>query len=512
MVKVYLSHMGNPILKGVKEYEANEGDVLSVINELNSQYSGIKGHILNDNNNILSKARLFKNVLVHESEFGGYNYYESDKVKEIKDVKSDMINDKENLLISLFEPLFLKDILNESLSDLTDTFNYKNLNGEGKTKEYKPVISEIPEEYMIKEDIKAFKAGETTLESLTIGKNENPVIKFIGSKVDTTFDKSKSKLLPSNLVNAIRNIWEISQDEEGRLRLFQEDCLFFIMSKLLEYEYPAENQLLLSMPTGGGKTEAFFIPIVSKIFLDKNRMNQNISSGIKTIIIYPTNALALDQAKRFVDLINQLNNELREEFLPNSKYITIGILSGDTPRENNKLEKKSLIQICPNCGNSHFERDGNTLICKAVANGQICNTTLDFCRLTKDDIVQNPPDILITNPDEINFALHSPKYAKLFYENIETIVFDEVHMYQGIFGCHISHLLRRIEEISNNKPLYIGLSATIGNAKELASLLFNEKLDNIKYNNNINDEYTTDKSEKYRHHLLIRPAIINKNT
>lgn len=505
MVKVYFSHMGNPLLKGINELEVNEGTVLEVINQINRKVLGIRDCILSDNNKILSSARLFKNIDVYENEYGAVNYYEKDDTIEIKNVEDEKIVNGENLLISLFEPQYLKALLNKALAESTDVFKYTDMNGATNSEKYKPIISAIDGE-VIREEIKEFKLGQTTLESLKVKKNEQPFIKINNKE----FDKKGSKLLPEELVNAIKDIWGIEDEAQGRLRLFQEDSLFFIMSKLLHNDYPTEDHLLLSMPTGGGKTEAFMIPIVSNIFLKKQI--QSNTEGVKAIIIYPTNALANDQAMRFVELIYKLNSELKRQFVPKSKHISIGILSGDTPISNSNLESSSLIQICPKCGNSEFKKEDNTLKCKAIVDGKICNTSLEFCRLTKNDIVNNPPDILITNPDEINFALHSPKYAQIFYNSIETIVFDELHMYQGIFGCHIAQLLRRLEEISNHKPLYIGLSATIGNAKQLAALLFNENLNNIKYIHNKNNDYTTEKTIKYRYHYLIKPALIKKGT
>lgn len=504
MVNVYFSHTGNPILRGINCIKTNSGSILKVINEINKELRGIRSCILSDDNKILSNARIFKNIKIYENEYGAISFYERSKTVEIKNVEAEKVKDNENLLISLFEPQNLKKLLNEALTEGNEMFSYKDMNGSNKNKQYKPIISEI-DVNVIREEIKDFKLGKTTLESLKVKRNEKPHIKILNNK----FNKEQSKLLPEELVNAIKDIWGIEDEKEGKLRLFQEDCLFFIMSKLLGNKHPEEEQLLLSMPTGGGKTEAFIIPIISNIYFKKQKEEKQ---GIKAVIIYPTNALANDQAARFVELIHKLNKELYQQLIPKSKHISIGILSGDTPRNSSNLQNTSLVQLCPECGNSEFEREENTLRCKAEIDNKICNTSLEFCKLTKDEIVENPPDILITNPDEINFALHSPKYAQIFHNKIETIVFDEVHMYQGIFGCHIAQLLRRLEEISNHKPLYIGLSATIGNAKQLAALLFNEKLDNIKYIHNKNNDYTTEKTIKYRYHYLIKPALIKKNS
>ena len=105
-----------------------------------------------------------------------------------------------------------------------------------------------------------------------------------------------------------------------------------------------------------------------------------------------------------------------------------------------------------------------------------------FSRLTRADILNQPPDILITSPDMINRMLQVPGYhRKIFTSNISIVVLDEIHMYNSVFGCNVAHLLRRFEEACKHKPFYIGVSATIGNAKELACLIFDANLNQVKY-------------------------------
>lgn len=54
---------------------------------------------------------------------------------------------------------------------------------------------------------------------------------------------------------------------------------------------------------------------------------------------------------------------------------------------------------------------------------------------------------------------------------------DEVHTYRGALGAHVTNILRRIcnamsnMNVSPNGIRYIMASATIGNPKDLASLL-----------------------------------------
>lgn len=507
-MKVYFSHTGYNSL--LPEIEVKGNTLIELIDNLNQIdcYVGIKNRICTSAK-INSGARIFADIdisCIHNiGELKCYKYYEKNSTVELYDLHTNL-HTYENILITLFDPKILLDALNEAQSDDTEPFSFTNENGSIKSKNYKPILEEINfDTDIIDEAIFEFKNGECSLSSLAAKHSDSLKVELKGED----FDKYNSKLLPEDLVGAIRDIWEIPQGE-GKLRLFQEDSLFFIMSKLLKTKYPKEEQLLLSMPTGGGKTEAFMIPIIANIYQKKVL---NGVGGVKSIIIYPTNALANDQAMRFVELIYKVNSRLFTAGIPKNNYLSVGVLSGDTPSSNRDLANESLIKICPKCGKSdHWKAENDTLICyNELSDGTLCGTRLDFCRLTKSDIVNNPPDILITNPDEINFALHSPKYLSIFKSKtgskIDSIVFDEVHIYQGVFGCHISHLLRRLEESIGYKPLYIGMSATIGNAKELAALLFDEPIDNIKYIRNENGRYVTDNVTKIRKHILIKPYL-----
>lgn len=509
-MKIFFSHTGNSqYLPEINIASTNTlYELIDNINQL-PEYSGIL-NVVCEGGKISSSARVFANIEVKEEtnqDITMRRYYEQENTIELTSLNAPIDVCFSNILITLFDPSKLLELLDRSQTEQVKGFEHVDELGREKESKYKPIISAIDFDVDVKrENIFGFKNGETTLESLKIVHGEKAKIDLI--KDD--FNKNTSKLLPEDLIDAIRDIWELPQDA-GTLRLFQEDSLFFIMSRLMKTEYPKEKQLLLSMPTGGGKTEAFMIPLLSHIYQKKL---VSIQDGIKSVVIYPTNALANDQAMRFVELIYKINRKLSDRDIPLQNHLTIGILSGDTPNKTSDLAVESLIKICPKCGKSDkWKVEGGTLVCKNILqNNSICGTRLDFCRLTKDDIVSRPPDILITNPDEMNFSLQSPKYLKIFKNKIESIVFDEIHIYQGVFGCHIAHLLRRLEEIISYKPLYIGMSATIGNAKELAALMFDEPLDNIKYIRNEGGKYLTDRIVKTRLHVIIKPYLRGQKT
>ena len=68
---------------------------------------------------------------------------------------------------------------------------------------------------------------------------------------------------------------------------------------------------------------------------------------------------------------------------------------------------------------------------------------------------------------------HHTKWAQ-FFENLRYIVIDEVHTYRGVFGSHVTNVLRRLKRICafyGVQPQFILCSATIGNPQAHAEAL-----------------------------------------
>ena len=62
--------------------------------------------------------------------------------------------------------------------------------------------------------------------------------------------------------------------------------------------------------------------------------------------------------------------------------------------------------------------------------------------------VRKAGQIVMTNPDMLHSAIlpHHTKWVSLF-ENLHYIVIDELHTYKGVFGTHVSHVIRRLKRI-----------------------------------------------------------------
>ena len=85
---------------------------------------------------------------------------------------------------------------------------------------------------------------------------------------------------------------------------------------------------------------------------------------------------------------------------------------------------------------------------------------------------ENPPPILITNPDMLHnsFLGHAALWNK-FFRNLKWVIIDEIHEYRGYFGSNVSMILRRFSHHlawQDIHPQFFLCSATCANAGEHA--------------------------------------------
>jgi DEAD/DEAH box helicase domain-containing protein len=87
--------------------------------------------------------------------------------------------------------------------------------------------------------------------------------------------------------------------------------------------------------------------------------------------------------------------------------------------------------------------------------------------------VRNRANVLFTNPEMLHASLlpYHGRWAS-FFGRLQYVVIDELHVLRGVFGSHVSHLLRRLRRICNHygsSPVFVFASATIGSPAALAT-------------------------------------------
>lgn len=174
------------------------------------------------------------------------------------------------------------------------------------------------------------------------------------------------------------------------------------------------RNLIIATGTGSGKTECFLLPTLD----DAAR---NPGDGIRTIIVYPMNALANDQLERLRRLLAHL------------PQISFGRYTGDTPEDRSRLTEEEVERILVN------ERH------------------------TRVEIRERPPHILLTNFAMLEYLLLRPNDAGLFrQQRLRFVVLDEAHSYNGAQGIDVALLMRRLrEDFRGNALQFILTSATL---------------------------------------------------
>ena len=96
------------------------------------------------------------------------------------------------------------------------------------------------------------------------------------------------------------------------------------------------------------------------------------------------------------------------------------------------------------------------------------------------EIIETPPEILITNFDVLHYHLwHQTKFSSVL-NSTKILVVDEAHVYSGIFGSNVHYIIKRLKRICNNKLQFVAASATLEDAKTFCEQLFGEKMQLIK--------------------------------
>ncbi|MFT4049333.1 MAG: DEAD/DEAH box helicase [Solirubrobacterales bacterium] len=175
------------------------------------------------------------------------------------------------------------------------------------------------------------------------------------------------------------------------------------------------GNVIVTTGTASGKSLCFNLPVLHTLASDPSA---------RALYLYPTKALAQDQARKLGELGAGLGKAGRTNLLRHAIY------DGDTPGgERRSIREKS--------------------------------------------------NLVLSNPDMLSQGvLPNHRQWADFFANLAWIVVDEAHVYRGVFGSHVANVLRRLRRIAaayGTRPRIIMTSATIANPLQLAERLSGEK-------------------------------------
>jgi DEAD/DEAH box helicase domain-containing protein len=93
-------------------------------------------------------------------------------------------------------------------------------------------------------------------------------------------------------------------------------------------------------------------------------------------------------------------------------------------------------------------------------------------------LIRKNANLVMTNPDMLHAGIlpDHPRWAD-FLLRLSLVVVDEAHVFRGVFGSHVAHVLRRLRRLVGHyggSARFVLASATVGNPAELAERLVGE--------------------------------------
>src|SRR5256712_736098 len=182
----------------------------------------------------------------------------------------------------------------------------------------------------------------------------------------------------------------------------------------------ARKSVLVSSPTGSGKTLTAFLSIINELYA--KQLRGELEDRIYCLYVSPLKALANDINRNLEEPLRELTQLAQKEGKP-EPLIRVGVRSGDTSPQERQRQ------------------------------------------------VRHPPHIFITTPQSIAIILSTPKFREHF-ANVEWVILDEIHeVCSSKRGSLLSICLERLREQTGRDFVRIGLSATIAPIEEEAKFL-----------------------------------------
>ena len=254
------------------------------------------------------------------------------------------------------------------------------------------------------------------------------------------------------------------------------------------------RSLVVMTGTGSGKTECFLLPILGKLAMEAAANGDGFGKpGVRSLVLYPMNALVNDQLSRLrllvgdrkvVDYFREsaghaplfarytsrtlypgVRNSAKDSsrLRPMEKYYVQNWAAANDPDDPQHEQSRRLVDALLARGRwpakpdiaAWFGRKGSNW--KDTRTGEYRRAvTLDGDSelLTRHEVQEHPPHILVTNYSMLEYMLMRPIERPIFdatrrwlEENPDypfLLVLDEAHLYRGASGAEVALLIRRL--------------------------------------------------------------------
>ncbi|MDE1856801.1 MAG: ATP-dependent helicase [Candidatus Micrarchaeota archaeon] len=195
------------------------------------------------------------------------------------------------------------------------------------------------------------------------------------------------------------------------------------------------RNILITAPTGSGKTMSGFLSIISKLF--DYSLAGTLEDRVYCIYVSPLRALNNDIHRNLQRPLEEIYKMVLKKKGVNVikegiKNVTIGVRTGDTPQ---KERAKQLAR---------------------------------------------PPNILVTTPESLAIMINSQRFVESL-KGVEFLIVDEIHeLANNKRGVHLSLSIERLAAMSDKDFARVGLGATVAPLDEAAKYLVGYRGDELR--------------------------------
>ena len=293
---------------------------------------------------------------------------------------------------------------------------------------------------------------------------------------------------------AVRLFAAVSEGRDGLNRLIY-DPPYQHQADSTKLALVDRQSLVVMTGTGSGKTECFLLPVLGKLAREAQQKGREFgtSPAMRAMILYPMNALVNDQlgrlrllfgdpriVKQFMDWSGRPARFARytsrtlyagvrdpkkdqQRLAPFGKYYVDLLKRAAEPPSDEQAAAAALVRELKKRGKWPAKpdlirwygtkgsrwRDPNSGVFKR------CVTLPEDPEiLTRHEVQESPPDILVTNYSMLEYMLMRPLERPIFERTREwlranpdqqfLLVVDEAHLYRGAAGAEVALLLRRL--------------------------------------------------------------------
>ena len=315
----------------------------------------------------------------------------------------------------------------------------------------------------------------------------------VASEIDLTMDQAE--ILAHSIFGG---------DTNFMLRKHQAQAL------LKSFSGNGRHNIVVTSGTGSGKTESFLLPMLARIICENRHNNsekiyrwwkenwkknqqwegsrsrqRSVQAAVRALVLYPTNALVEDQMSRLRQAADRATDYTKD----GGALFYFGRYTGVTP--GGMYGPPSVIT---NDDLHRIKRVGNEIlgICRdseAIAD-QGLETRAQFAvpecgeMLSRWDMIDSPPDILITNVSMLNITLLRESEEPIFQKTREwleqdpnnkfTLIVDELHSYRGTQGTEVALVVRNMLD-------RLGLEPTSGQLRCIATSASLDGVEGVEY-------------------------------